>query len=297
MKGNYNFWGNYSFFPAKFSNIIMLAVWLVVGMIISNVVAIAPLLLLKGQKSLVMAVIYPLIFIPAMIYAGNISRTHSFDGTSGYAMDNSHFVKGNGFLTALIVGLATIAGGFISEPVVELLPEMPANLKAALKAITQENFLLNFLSVSIMAPLFEEWLCRGTLLRSLLIFPRKDGKRGIKPLWAILISSLVFALIHANMWQAIPAFALGLLFGYVYYRTGSLKLTMLMHCVNNTLSLIMVNIDKFKDVDSWKEVLAPEVYWIAFAASVMIIILTILALNKITLNSDKGNFDTVSAEL
>ena len=296
-KGNYNFWDNYSFFPAKFSSIMMLAVWFIVGMLISNVAAIAPLLLLPGHKSIVIAMVYPLLFIPAMIYAANVSRTHSFDGEKGYAMDNSHFVRGKGFLTALIVSLATIAAGFVSDPVTELLPEMPESLKAMLEAMTKENFLLNFICVGIMAPLFEEWLCRGTLLRSLLVFPRKDGTRGVSPLWAIVISALVFALIHGNPWQAIPAFILGVLFGYVYYRTGSLKLTMLMHCVNNTLSLVMTNIDKFKDTESWKELLSPDMYWIAFAASVMIIILTILTLNKIPLNSDKGNFDTVSAEL
>lgn len=294
---NYNLFGGFSFFPTGFSSIIKLLIWFAVGVLISNAVAIAPILLLPDQKALVMAIVYPLLFIPAMIYAANVSRTHSFEGVPGYAMENSHFVKGGGFMTALIAGVATIAAGFIADPIQGLLPDMPANIKAMLEAMTQGNIWLNLLSVSIMAPLFEEWLCRGTLLRALLVFPRKNGSQGISPLWAIVISSLVFALIHGNMWQAVPAFILGVLFGYVYYRTGSLKLTMLMHCVNNTLSLVLSNIDKFKDMESWKEVLAPGMYWIAFAASIMIIVLTVLALNKIPLNSRKGNFDTVNAEL
>lgn len=76
---------------------------------------------------------------------------------------------------------------------------------------------------------------------------RRKHHHGIKPVWAIFWSAVFFAFIHLNPWQAVPAFILGCLFGYVYYKTGSLKLTMLMHFTNNTFSLIFSNIDKFKD--------------------------------------------------
>ena len=49
---------------------------------------------------------------------------------------------------------STIAAAFVVEPLTALLPDMP--LWATL------------LSVSVFAPLFEEWLCRGLVLRGLL---------------------------------------------------------------------------------------------------------------------------------
>ncbi len=52
----------------------------------------------------------------------------------------------------------------------------------------------------------------------------------MNPALAIAISAIFFATIHGNLWQGISAFILGSFFGYVYYKTGSLKLTMLMHC-------------------------------------------------------------------
>ncbi len=77
-----------------------------------------------------------------------------------------------------------------------------------------------------------------------------------------MISAVFFAVIHLNPWQAIPAFLLGCLFGYVYYRTGSLKLTMLMHFANNTFALAVAHIDAFEEAESWLDVLPGARYWI-----------------------------------
>ena len=74
---------------------------------------------------------------------------------------------------------------------------------------------------------------------------------------------------------------LGCLFGYVYYKTGSLWLTMIMHCANNTLAVIISNIDSFKNVDYWYEVIPTAPYWIYFAASVVILAASVLIFSKI----------------
>lgn len=63
-----------------------------------------------------------------------------------------------------------------------------------------------------------------------------------------------------NLWQAIPAFIIGAILGYVYYKTGSLKLTMLMHCVNNTLSVIISRIPGLEDVEFFAEIMSPWAY-------------------------------------
>ena len=81
-----------------------------------------------------------------------------------------------------------------------ILPEPPQWFKAAMDAMTSaDSLLLNLISVSIFAPIFEEWLCRGMVLRGLLA-------NKMKPVWAIVISALFFAFIHLNPWQALPAF-------------------------------------------------------------------------------------------
>ena len=139
---------------------------------------------------------------------------------------------------------------------------------------------VTLLSVSVFAPLFEEWLCRGIVLRGLL-------NNNVSPAKAIIVSSIFFAVLHMNPWQAIPAFLLGSLFGYVYYKTGSLKLTMLMHCANNTLAAILSKVPAFKDAETFMDVLSPWAYWCIYAACLLVVFCTVLVFR--TKEEEKAN--------
>ena len=238
-------------------------------------------------------VAYPLMFLPPMMYAGFKSRSNAvFE--QGYALDSNHFGKFGGIVCALMATAAVLAAAFMTDAINAQMPPMPKWLDDALTSMTQGKLWVNLLCVSIFAPLFEEWLCRGMVLRGLLNAKNYDGSARIAPVWAILISALFFAVIHANPWQAIPAFILGCLFGYIYYRTGSLKLTMLMHCVNNTFAVICGQIDSLKEMDNWLDVLPGRQYWVLFAACALLLILIVRAFGKIPVQSPAGNCDPVS---
>ena len=164
---------------------------------------------------------------------------------------------------AVIVSIATLAAAFAAEPLSAWLPPMPEALEQAMNVLMDGPVWVSFLSVSIFAPFFEEWLCRGLVLRGLL---QKQN-----PFNAITVSAAFFAILHMNPWQAIPAFLLGLLFGYVYYKTGSLKLTMLMHCVNNTFAALMTRIPSLSEAETFMDVMSPWAYVCVFVACVLII--------------------------
>ena len=138
---------------------------------------------------------------------------------------------------------------------------MPEVLKNALEQLTEGPLWVSLLSVSVFAPLFEEWLCRGLVLRGLL--------QKMNPASAIGVSAAFFAILHMNPWQAIPAFILGLLFGYVYYKTGSLKLTMLMHCVNNTMAVVASRIPSLSDAETFMDVMSPWAYICIYIACIL----------------------------
>ena len=231
-----------------------------------------------------MLVSYPVMFIPPMIWAAGKSGRNRMR-FKGLALDNANVAPLGWALCIVMVMAATLAAGIVGDLSTSVLPDMPSWLKSALENLTTGNLWVNFLCVSIFAPFFEEWLCRGMVERGLL-------GRGVKPAWAIVISALFFALIHMNPWQAIPAFLLGCLFGYVYYKTGSLKLTMLMHFTNNTFALAMGHIDSLKDAETWIDVLGPG-YWYCFAASVLLIVLVILAFRRIPLPRPSGGFEVL----
>ena len=283
---NYKFFDNYSWYVPGVKDIFILLSMLLLGGVLGNALTILFTALFGAEAGTeyAMLISYPVMFIPAMVYAGAKSRSRSFT-QEGLKLDNSKFKPLGGALCALLAVIGTIAASFCTDPLSRILPPMPEWLEQMMESMTQGNLLINFICVSIFAPFFEEWLCRGMVLRGLL------GNR-MKPVWAIVISALFFALIHLNPWQAIPAFIFGCLFGYVYYKTGSLKLTMLMHFTNNTLSLILSNIDSLKDADSWAELLPGAQYWIVALCCLLIAVLTALRFKRIE-SSPEGGCESV----
>ena len=68
---------------------------------------------------------------------------------------------------------------------------------------------------------------------------------------------------------------------------------MLMHFANNTFSLVMSNLEAFKDAESWVEVLPGMRYWVIFAACILLLVLIIRAFGRIPLEQESGNMDPV----
>lgn len=289
---NYDVLSGFSWYVPGVSGMFGMLLWLLLGALLGNVVSLCLLPLGKEAVTEYGTVIaYPVMFIPAMIYAKMVSNRNMMFET-GYALDSKHFGKGGAVLTAVLCMLATICLAFDMDAINSAMPPMPKWLEDALSSMTEGNFLLNFLSVSIFAPFFEEWLCRGTVLRGLLNHMKADGTK-MNPYLAIVISALFFAVIHLNPWQAIPAFAIGCLMGYVYYKTGSLMLTMLMHFANNTLALCMGQNESLSEYDSWMELLPGYAYWTIFAAAVLFIILFVRYIKRIETASPQGNCDEI----
>lgn len=94
-----------------------------------------------------------------------------------------------------------------------------------------------YVAVGILAPLAEEIVFRGAILRTLLDMMSKKNH------WvAIMISAAIFGVVHGNMAQFVNALLMGLILGLMYYRTKSLVPGILLHWVNNTVAFILANI-------------------------------------------------------
>ena len=292
---NYDLFSGFQFYTPGVSGMLTLLVLLLCGGCLGSFVTLAMAATLGQQASLDYGTLisYPVMFIPPMMYASLKSKRNSMWDT-GYALDSNNFGRCGGLVLAILAALATLAAAYMTDAINAVMPKMPKWLEDALGSLTSEgNFVINFICVSVLAPLCEEWLCRGEILRGLLNSKKKSGQRTMSPAGAIVTSSLFFALIHLNPWQAIPAFILGCLFGYVYYRTGSLKLTMLMHCVNNTFSLVCSRIPAFEDADNWIDVTGPKWYWLIFAACALLLVLIIREFRRVDTQSPAGNCDEI----
>ena len=113
--------------------------------------------------------------------------------------------------------------------------EMDENTQQIFTSLMKEPW--GYVAVGILAPLAEEVVFRGAILRTLL------GIMSKKNHWvAIIISAALFGLAHFNEAQFINALLMGLLLGWMYYRTGSLVPGILLHWVNNTMAYVLTNI-------------------------------------------------------
>lgn len=92
------------------------------------------------------------------------------------------------------------------------------------------SFGILWVMVAVLAPIFEETLFRGFLLPSLL--PK------MRPFPAMLTSGGLFAVAHLNAADLLPLAVLGTILGYVYWRSGNLLASILLHGIWNSGSFI-----------------------------------------------------------
>ncbi len=288
----YDLYSAYSYYLPDWKGLLMLLIMFIVGSFLGSLLTSGLTFLFKGYSSSVvnsacMLVSYPIMFLPPMLYAAYQSRRNEGFDNVGLKVDSNNFGYFSTFSIVLAVIVAAIAMCFVMDIFGAIMPPMPSYLEKMMNAFNDGPLWMTLISTAIFAPFFEEWLCRGMILRGML--------QRMKPVWAIVVSALFFALIHGNPWQAIPAFGFGMLFGYVYYKTGSLKLTMLMHCTNNALSAIIGRMAAFRDCDSFMDTMSASTYWIMFAVCLLWVVYFVLRISRIGIPlGSRGNFDRVS---
>ncbi len=125
------------------------------------------------------------------------------------------------------IGLSGIAGGVFGaagmSPLTESieLPDMMQQMSLAMS-----HNALGLLCIVFIGPVTEELLFREAIEGEML-------RRGARPWTAILASSLAFSTVHLNLAQGIYALPLGILFGIIYYKTGNVVISSLLHIINN----------------------------------------------------------------
>lgn len=293
---NYSLYASHAWYVPGVKGMFGLLGWFILGNLLAIVVqaifsAFIPMDLVQKYS---MLVLYPLSFIPAMIYVGQQSQRNSLFET-GYKLSSNNFGRLKGWQIALVTVALTFATmisadlpNYWNYKLTTLVPGMESFyelLTKVMQELTGGPFWSSFLLVAIFAPIFEEWLCRGMVLRGLLA--------NLKPGWAIVVSALFFAVIHANPWQALNAFIIGVVMGYVYYKTGNLWLTMLMHFVNNGTAVILSQFSSLQEMEFWMDVLPKSTYTIVYVCGLVLLCVCLWVFRSIPLAQKRGNIDTV----
>ena len=169
----------------------------------------------------------------------------------------------------------TVSFGMAIEPLGMWIP-MPDLIQQLLANMFQKNLPVFLLTV-VVAPVCEEWLFRGIILKGLL--------SRYSPLKAIIWSALMFGVIHFNPWQGIPVFFAGLMIGWIYWRTRSLWLCIFIHAVNNAAAFIF-SAFLFPDAKVNASIFDHTGGYYIYAVALLLCVLTGMWIKNIIISSD-----------
>lgn len=126
----------------------------------------------------------------------------------------------------LMVSLYTVAADYV--PALRESAENAVNLESALSS--PMRVVLYLATIAVFGPIFEEILFRGLIQTELM--------RGFPTPMAIAVGALIFAAAHGVLFQSLFAFFVGLAFGWCYYVTKNLLVSMIIHIVFNSTVLV-----------------------------------------------------------
>lgn len=145
--------------------------------------------------------------------------------------------------------------------------DMPEHVERLLVDIMRQP--LGYLFIGILAPVAEEVVFRGAVLRSLLTVMEGRWRWG-----AIAVSAVIFGAVHGNESQFLHAVLTGVLLGWMYERTRSIVPGLVCHWVNNSLAFLATNlapgIDDMKLVDLAGGSQLRVVLWLFFSLCIFV---------------------------
>ena len=176
-------------------------------------------------------------------------------------------MKGRTFLCLLIFCMgAQMASTFWITLLELLMAPLGKSVMPMLESVAGSSDTVSmFLYASVLAPVWEELLFRGWILRSLQPY----GKR-----FSIVCSALLFGLFHGNLLQTPYAILMGLLFGYVTVEY-SLVWAMALHMFNNFVLADLLT----RLTAGWSEMACGTLNLVLFGGSAVVSVL-ILAANR-----------------
>lgn len=181
---------------------------LILSLVVEGIFLIAPL-------------VYALAIRPGGVTAGNGARALGFRSTG------------------LLAAIGWVVGGFVFMIVVSvvydaLVTALHLPLQTNVQALSDQvskaplTVLASLLGAVLIAPLCEETFFRGYLFGGLL--------RGMNGWAAVLVSAVLFTLVHGDIGSAVPLFVFGIVLAVIRWRTGSIWPGVALHAANNALA-------------------------------------------------------------
>ena len=214
---------------------------------------------------MMLATQYGFFLLPVLALAAGMK----FSSRETFSLRPPHW---RGVLAAVLMGLSgwAVIGGIA----IRLLPPPDSLVRAMEKILLLGDkpapLWALWVAVGVTPAICEELLFRGLILSGL----RRLGK------WpAILLSAFLFALAHSSIYRLLPTLLMGVLLGYIVWRTGSILCSMIVHGLNNGLMATLVHspnlLQRFHLQDT------PYLPWHLTIAATVVLILSLLLLRSV----------------
>lgn len=176
-------------------------------------------------ESLMNAAIYSITFVlPGILYC--IIKKVDFNRCFPFKK-----IKFSLLCMLVVIGLTlSLVSNYASDMLTSVLKGIGIenSINAEISATNAKEIFLNYISIALLPAFMEEFVFRGIILGSL---------RKFSDTFAIVASALLFGLMHSNFVQIPFAFCGGLIFGYLAVATNSLLPSMIVHFLNNAISV------------------------------------------------------------
>lgn len=140
-------------------------------------------------------------------------------------------------------------------------PEAPQTMENTIPSLA-----LNLFTMAVLPALLEEMIYRGYILRTL---------RSFGNVFAVIVSSALFSLMHGNLRQIPFAFIVGLVLGYLYVITDNIWMPIAVHFTNNAFSVLMEYAGFYLPEDRVDVFYAMAIYGLLFVGIIAAILLLV----------------------
>lgn len=141
-----------------------------------------------------------------------------------------------GYVAAMPALAMALAISAAVAHLVKYMPEKQPVVELFLKEKSAPFLVYTGIFASIFGPIIEELFFRG--------FMYSAFKKAAGIFWAMIITSAVFALLHAHIIGFLPIMILGFLLAYLYEKTGTLVAPITVHMAHNLSMVFLVFLTK-----------------------------------------------------
>lgn len=227
-----------------------------------------------------------LLFVPAILYALLVH------GKDPFWLGFNHLFTGKqvltGFFLILVANLLAAPLADLTKSVVANYPSIDAIAKRLEDTYNEQVLALSnlkswgefILAIFIMAffpALFEEVFFRGALQNLL-------EKWWKNPLMAVLVTSIIFSIIHFSIYLFLSRVVLGFVLGYMYYKTRNIWVNIVAHFINNAIAVSQLFYLSTRNEKLNLDQLEPDLPWWVGIVAIIVLYLLFQFLERISVD-------------